>query len=123
VSGAQEMRELAVDLSTVSARMVGPMRTVMLQAGESVAEQWRTNARATAGEHGRLYPDAIGAELKFSLGIEVEIGPDPDKPQGEMSFEFGSKNQPPHLDGAKAVDAKADAVVKMIDSAVGFLLP
>ena len=65
------------------------------------------NATATAGTHGKHYPKSITAERTLSIGsIGVEVGPDSGMPQGGMGpgFEYGSVNQPPHLDGNKAAD-------------------
>ena len=38
-------------------------------------------------------------------------------------FEYGSRNQPPHLDGLKAVDAIASQMERRFNTALGFLLP
>ena len=70
----------------------------------------RDNARDTAGSHGVHYPKAFSAEMKaHGLGglIAGEYGPDPSKPQGGMSFERGSRNQPAHNDLANAFDRTA----------------
>lgn len=123
MSGASEIRQLAADLSQVGARSVPAMRKVFSEAGDFVAKEWRANAEATSGEHGIHYPKSIEAELRFSLNIEVEIGPNPAKRQGGMSFEYGSVNQPPHLDGLKAVDKVEPLVSRAIGLAVEDLLP
>jgi hypothetical protein len=39
--------------------------------------------------------------------ISAEYGPDTARPQGGMSFEHGSRNQPPHLDLARSADIVA----------------
>lgn len=103
---ADEIFKLAADLSATGPKMVGPMRKVFQEIGDRTADQWRSNAVATSGTHGKHYPKSISAELRFSTNLEVEIGPDSGKKQGSMGrgFEFGSVNQPPHLDGAKAMD-------------------
>lgn len=59
-------------------------------------------AKVSAGKHGKHYHRAFTAE---ALGpYSWEYGPDASKPQGDMSFEFGSRQQPPHLDLAKSAD-------------------
>lgn len=124
--GAGEIRRLAADLSAVSAKMVGPMRAVFKESGDLLAQEWANNARATSGVHGKHYPNSIDADLRFSLGnIEAEVGPNAGKPQGRMGrgFEFGSVNQPPHLDGLKAVDKLEPLVEKAIEAAVADLIP
>lgn len=83
-----------------------------IKVGASVA---RDNAKRTAGKHGKHYPRSITSEMygvvEFggAAGIAGEYGPDSSKPQGGMSFEFGSRNQPPHLDLARSADTIAPA--------------
>lgn len=77
-----------------------------LKAGNMVAKD---SAKRTAGAHGKHYHRAFSWEMHTSLfgaagSISGEYGPDVNKPQGEMSFERGSRNQPPHLDLAKSAD-------------------
>lgn len=59
-------------------------------------------ARRSAGSHGKHYHKAFTAERRSVLSWEW--GPDAEMPQGGMSFERGSRNQPPHHDIAKAAD-------------------
>jgi hypothetical protein len=63
-------------------------------------------ARQSAGKHGKHYPNAFSVERTGVLSYEY--GPDSSMPQGGMSFEYGSRNQPPHLDLAKSADIIAD---------------
>ena len=121
---ASEVYKMAADLSQVGAKAVPAMRGVMFAAGEAFAAEWTDNARETSGEHGKHYPDSISAELAFDIrGISVDVGPDSSKKQGRMGpgFEFGSRNQPPHLDGLRALDGIQMRTERMVDSAVGFL--
>lgn len=122
---AAEIHKLAADLSAVSAKMVGPMRQVFKESGDLLAEEWRSNAEATSGVHGKHYPKSITADLTFSTNIEVEVGPDSSMKQGVMGrgFEFGSVNQPPHLDGLRAVDKLEPLVQTAIGQAVDRLMP
>ena len=102
-----EVRALAADLSTMGARVVKPMAEMFDETGDDLRDLWRTNARRTSGKHGKHYPNSITAERKLGTDIIVEVGPDRALRQGSMGrgFEFGSKNQPPHLDGQKAANA------------------
>lgn len=59
-------------------------------------------ARESAGAHGKHYHKAFSAEAIAPLAWEY--GPNAAMPQGGMSFEFGSRNQPPHLDLARSAD-------------------
>lgn len=64
----------------------------------------RTLARESAGKHGKHYPKSITAEVHRGNPLSWEYGPDSALPQGDMSFEFGSRNQKPHLDLARSAD-------------------
>lgn len=118
---ASDFYALAADLSGVGAKAVPALRGGMALAGKTVERAWRNNAVATSGEHGKHYPDSIDSELVFDLGgVSVDVGPNASKPQGSMGkgFEFGSVNQPPHLDGAKALAANEAAVEKVVAQAL-----
>ena len=123
---ASEVFTLAADFAEVPARLTPALRGPMLDVGNAFADEWRRNAVETSGEHGRHYPNSIDAELVFDLsGISVDVGPNNAKKQGRMGrgFEFGSINQPPHLDGLRALDGMQKRAERVIDSAVGFLIP
>lgn len=97
----REVTELALDLDHVGPRATRRLVTVGEEWSEDLEEQWRDNAVLTARSHGKHYPSRIDHER---LGYLLwEIGPH-GHPQGEMSFEYGSRNQPPHLDGGRALD-------------------
>ena len=96
---------LARDCRTIAVRARKDMTATVregLKVGNTVA---RDNAKRTAGTHGKLYPRAFSVEM-YAGGtlIAGEYGPDAAMPQGGMSFEGGSRNQPPHLDMAKSAD-------------------
>ncbi len=121
---ASEIFALANDLSQVGAKAVPAMRGVMADAGDALAKEWAANARETSGAHGKHYPDSIDSELAFGISaISVDVGPNSAKPQGGMGkgFEFGSRNQPPHLDGLRALDGMQGRLDRMVDSAMGHL--
>lgn len=118
---SSDLRALAVDLGHIGARTTAAMFGVFREGGADLRDQWRSNARATSGEHGKHYPDSITMETRVSTSIEVEVGPDPRLPQGGMSFEFGSVKQPPHLDGQRAADTVIPRIERRIDAALGHL--
>ncbi len=123
---ASEVYKLAADLSAVGAKAVPVVRTAMQQAGDTFAQAWRSNATETAGSHGKHYPKSITAELAFSISsVSVDVGPESSMKQGGMGpgFEFGSRNQPPHLDGLHALDAIEGRVEETLSSAIGPLFP
>ncbi len=112
---ASEMTRLAVDLGRAGAKAV-PTVAVAVQAGGKLLEAgWRANAAATSGVHGKHYPKSIKA--KPTGVLESTVAPDPGMMQGGMSFEFGSRNQPPHLDGARALAAFEPQFLSMVEKA------
>ena len=100
---------LAADMADIPPRARVALRGVVrdgIRAGNLVA---RENAKRSAGTHGKHYHKAFTAEMNAGLGlfgntISGEYGPDIARPQGGMSFEFGSRNQKPHLDLARSAD-------------------
>ena len=123
---ASEIFALANDLSKVGAKAIPALRTTMAAAGEAFAQEWASNARETSGVHGIHYPDSIDSELVFNLsGVSVDVGPNAARPQGSMGrgFEFGSENQPPHLDGLRAMDGVEQVAEKAVSETVERLFP
>lgn len=104
-----DIGDLANDMVAISKRVRPEMREVVrdcITEGNRVA---KANAKRTAGVHGKHYHRAFSASMHRGLGlfgnaISGEYGPDASKPQGGMSFERGSRNQPPHNDLAKSAD-------------------
>ena len=113
-----ELSALASDLGKMSARSTGAMIGVFKAGGEELVQAWAANARSTSGVHGKHYPDSIDSEMQIGRDIVIEVGPNPAKPQGKMSFENGSKNQPPHLDGQRAADTVIPLIDRRIDAAL-----
>lgn len=101
--------DLAADMAAIPPRARVAMRGVVrdgIRAGNLVAKE---NARRSAGRAGKHYHKAFTSEMRAGLGlfgntISGEYGPDIARPQGGMSFEFGSRNQKPHLDLARSAD-------------------
>lgn len=121
---ASEVYRLGADLSQVGAKTVPATRGVLAETGVAFANEWASNAREASGEHGKHYPASIDSELVFDIGgISVDVGPNRAKKQGSMGrgFEFGSKNQPPHLDGLRALDGMQMRAERMMDAAIGHL--
>lgn len=125
MSGADEIYALAADFGKASAKVASTLFDVYDQSGEAFADDWRSNAAATSGAHGVHYPGSIDHEMKLSFGISVEIGPNSAKKQGRMGrgFELGSRNQPAHLDGTRALGAAEARLARAADVAIGFLAP
>ena len=125
MSGAQEILGLAADLGKAPAVVARVLFDVYKESGDAFAKDWADNARETSGTHGKYYPDSITSESRLAFGIEIETGPDSSRKQGRMGrgFEFGSKNQPPHLDGARALPMAEQRLLRAADVAIGFALP
>lgn len=87
-------------------------RAVVARGALNVKNGWRANAVASSGRHARLYPASISYEMRpHPTGASAEIGPDKGKPQGALGnlLEFGSVNNAPHMDGARALAAESAA--------------
>lgn len=120
-----DMNVLAAELGKASRGVALGLYKVYEESGEAFARDWASNARATSGVHGKHYPDSIDHETRVAFGISVEVGPNSAKPQGSMGrgFELGSVNQPPHLDGTRAVPAAEARLSKAADVAMAYLMP
>lgn len=126
VGDASEIYDLGDALVDVGAKAVPAARQVMSDAGEAFANEWRSNATETSGEHGVHYPSSITSELALSVAsVSVDVGPESARKQGGMGrgFEFGSVNQPPHLDGLRALDGMQGRLDRILDAAIGHLFP
>lgn len=112
------IRMLAADLEKVpnsATRDIGKAVEKAAKKGNLVAKEF---ARVSAGEHGKWYHLAFSAESKALLGLTWAYGPVSAMPQGGMSFEFGSRNQPPHLDLAKSADLVGPGFLRDVDDAI-----
>lgn len=116
---------LARDFGVASKGIVRALYTVYKDGGDDFARDWADNAGETSGEHGKWYPDSITSETRVGFDIEVETGPESGRKQGGMGrgFEFGSMNQPAHLDGARAMPAAEQRLLRGADVAIALLLP
>lgn len=105
--------DLASDLKGIVRKVPGDLRKTVREGarvGNTVARDY---ARESSGSHGKHYPKAFSSEMVLhGLGglYAAEYGPDEAKPQGGMSFERGSRNQPPHNDLAKSADLMGPAL-------------
>lgn len=115
---ASDLYALSRDFGKTGPALARELYDTYRTAAADLRDEWKRNAKQTAGDHGRLYPESITAEMRVGLSIEAEIGPDPSRPQGGMSFEYGSVNQPPHLDGQLATDRMVPLIERRIDAVV-----
>ncbi len=91
---ANDLRQAAELAPVLEAKAV---RKVAIE-GNKIAKAF---AKESAGRHGKHYHKRFSAEAITALSWEY--GPS-GRPQGEMSFEHGSRNQPPHHDLARSAD-------------------
>lgn len=99
------------------------MREVTRTAARLGNEEAKRFAQRSAGEHGKHYHRAFTWEGRGSLfggaGYSAEYGPVVGRPQGGMSFEGGSRNQPPHNDLAKSADFIGPVFAKEVGDRIG----
>lgn len=115
--------DLAADMQRIAVRVRPDMRAVVRDGVRVGADLAKANAKRTAGTHGKHYPKSITSEMNSGLGlfgntISGEYGPDASRPQGGMSFEFGSRNQPAHLDLARSADIVGPSFERSVDEQV-----
>lgn len=93
--------ELVEDLGKIEGKVFRNLRNEIVEKrGPQVERLWVANATASAGAHGKHYPRAIKG--KVSGPLEYTIRPTPGMRQSAMSFEEGSRKQPPHHDARRA---------------------
>lgn len=106
----RDMKRIAAEFKPRAAVRVGEVA----RDGNRTAKRL---AKRSAGKHGKHYSNAITLEGHGSLSYEY--GPEAGLPQGGMSFEHGSRNQPPHLDLAKSADLHgAGELARKIDDVI-----
>lgn len=115
-----DIDDLANDLVSISRRVRPDMRECVSESIDEGNKLAKANAKRTAGTHGKHYHKAFGAEMHRGYGlfgntISGEYGPDANKPQGGMSFERGSRNQPPHNDLAKSADIAGEKLALKVN--------
>ncbi len=126
--GSSDVESLAAMLLTASARIVPAVVAATRVSITDLEQTWRANATVTSGRHGWRYPYSITSDVGFGVGLSSTIagvaGPDAAFPQGGMGlgFEYGSVNQPPHLDGTRAMDVVAPRYAAALSTALASVL-
>lgn len=98
------LSDLERDLRTIATEFKPRMARNVRDVARDGNREGKRLARRSAGNHGRHYHKAFSAERFAGDALTWVWGPDASMPQGGMSFERGSRNQPPHHDIAKAAD-------------------
>lgn len=109
--GVAELAELSRDLRAAAALADDKAKDIVKKAALNVKNDWQRLMRARS-HHGHIphLPPAVGYDIVEAGGeIIAVIGPDKQSRQGPLAhlLEFGSVNNPPHLDGAAALRAEA----------------
>lgn len=102
------LTELVRDLTSAPLKAQRKARQAVEENARGVQAKWRQHAGFS--RHAPLYPASITHDVAWKgATIEAVIGPDKDKPQGALGnlIEYGSANNPPHGDGAAALEAQA----------------
>ena len=117
----EHLGDLIADCVRIQKQAQVDMRATVrdgIRAGNTLAKDF---AKQSAGAHGKRYPASMTTEMRPTFRgfervwpghsppprrrrVRGEYGPDIARPQGGMSFEFGSRNQKPHLDLARSAD-------------------
>ena len=107
-------RELAQELGRTSIRTTRRIAQAVEEQGQQLSDAWADNARGRYGDgHGKLHPDRIKSHNSGPLTRDVY----PDLIEvGEM-YEFGGANQPAHLDGQRALDARQEWIYRALNIA------
>lgn len=113
--------ELAAAFEQAPIEVMGAIRRAVDVSAESLQRDWRANARKSSGRHGKRYPSSITYDVTDDDGgVHADVGPDRARLQGRMGpgFEYGSVNQPPHYDGAKALAVNQQPFIDRVTNAV-----
>lgn len=122
-----EIADLARDFGAAPAKIASGLFDAYRGAGEGFRDDWRHNVRSTSPQgHLKHLPAAITTEMRFGgFSIEVVTGPESGMRQGKLGRgdEFGSRNQPPHLNGLRAMPLAEKRLERLADAAIAFALP
>lgn len=108
--------DLEADLRTIAGRAPTELKAVVRKNAMEGAKLARKYASEQHSYHSSIdapYPRSITWDQpKYFAGVgggsvSAEYGPDTARKQGNMSFEYGSRKQPPHLDLARSADVIA----------------
>jgi hypothetical protein len=115
-----DIDDLANDLVSIARHVRPDMRECVSESIDEGNKLAKASAKRTAGAHGKHYHRAFSASMHRGYGlfgntISGEYGPDSSKPQGGMSFERGSRNQPPHNDLAKSADIAGEKLALKVN--------
>lgn len=97
---SHDLDRLQRDLKKIPGKLAGGAERAAARRAQEGNRNAKRRATRTAGKHGKHYPSAFIAERVGDM--HWRYGPITSIAQGAMSFEGGSRNQPPHLDLEKS---------------------
>lgn len=92
----------------------------LAEAAIDIRDEWKRNIEASAGDYAKHYKRSIRYNVNAKHKVAT-IKPDRRFKQSGMSFEYGSDNQPPHLDGLRALERYGPTIVRRINAKLAFL--
>ena len=114
--GLDDLNRDMLGIPAKSARMSVELLRGNAVRGNRIAQN---NTRVSSGKHGKHYPNAF--EVEAVTPLTWVYGPNAAKPQGNMSFEYGSRNQPPHMDLGRSADIIGPSLEKDVRKMAGRL--
>ena len=107
------------DLKALPIVAVKDMKACVRKAGIAGNKVAKDHATFTARSHGKHYPNAFSVDHGAAVAggaaaFTAAYGPDASRPQGGMSFERGSRRQPPHLDLKLSADLMGPVFARMV---------
>lgn len=121
-----ELDILSARIARAGAEVEREAAAVVARGALNIKNDWRANARQSAGHHARLYPASIGYDPHAlpGGGAGAVIGPDKDLPQGPLGniLEYGTARQAGHNDGGRALLAEEPRFLAQVERLGGELL-
>jgi hypothetical protein len=115
-----DLDTLAEDLDAVAAESREVFDKAAKDAAGTGNRIGKGFARRSAGTHGRRYPSSWSVAR---TGVAAYVyGPTGGRAQGDMSFEYGSRNQKPHLDANRSADLIEQSLPRRVARDLGVLL-
>lgn len=127
VAVTSTLENLEKDFRTIARQAPAKFRGVVREGVKTGNQVAKDLARQSEGSHGKYYHRAFTWEMSSGFsGFGSDIysgvyGPDAAFPQGGMSFEWGSRNQKPHLDLNKSADLIGPSFAQEVRDAAGSL--
>lgn len=122
---ASDLTALSRDFGKIGAGATAALFDTFKEGATDLRDQWRENARQTAGKHAKHYPDTITVKPRVGLNIEFEVAPDPRiNRQAYLSeiLEYGTATNPPHLDATRAIESEGPKLEKAVGASLDRLL-